>query len=179
MKTYSDDNFVKIEGWLTMDTNLNMVFPWYTRPFLRYLTQFDISEWKVFEYGGGNSTLWWRKNVREVHSIDTNFEWSQKCNLHLVQTKEDFIKFPLTLIDAEKFDCIIIDGEPTSWRDDCTQYAIQALKDDGKLIIDNYNQKSVGLGNWPKTNQILSTYKKNVFAEPDHVDWKTAVWTRG
>lgn len=177
MKNYTENSFIEVEGWQTKDANLDMMFPWYTRTFLKYLTQLDINNWKVFEYGGGNSTLWWRKNAREVHSIDTNLSWSQSCNLQYVVDKEEFIKFPLTLIEREKFDCIIIDGEPVEWRDECAEYAVKALKDDGILIIDNYNQETVGLGKWPKTDNLLLSYEKQIFAETSHTDWKTGMWT--
>jgi len=178
MKNYTDHSFLEIDGWKTKDTNLDIMFPWYTRPFLKYLVQIDTSDWKVFEFGGGNSTQWWRKNAREVHAVDTDLSWSSQCGLNCVTDKESFLKFPLTLIENEKFDCIIIDGEPTSWRDDCTEYALLALKDNGKLIIDNYKQPTVGLGEWPKTDKLLLEYECRIFAQPDHEDWKTAIWTK-
>ena len=168
---------IKNPEWKYFDSQLSINFPWYTRPFLEVLiNNFELSNWKVFEYGGGNSTIWWRRSSREVHSVDTNPIWSKNMNLTLCQEKEKFISCPKNLINEEKFDCIIIDGEPVEWRDDCTQYALESIKIGGILIIDNYEQDSVGLKEWPKTNSLLSLHEKHVFKEPEHQDWKTAFW---
>jgi predicted O-methyltransferase YrrM len=80
----------------------------------------------------------------------------------------------LEYIKYEKFDCIIIDGEPVSWRDECTPVALNCLKDGGILIIDNYRQKTVNLENWPITDNITINMKNEVFQQPGHQDWKTA-----
>jgi predicted O-methyltransferase YrrM len=84
----------------------------------------------------------------------------------------------LEYIKDEKFDCIIIDGEPVSWRDECTPVALNCLKDGGILIIDNYRQKTVNLENWPITDNITINMKNEVFQQPGHQDWKTAYWVK-
>jgi hypothetical protein len=175
-KVYDLQNFAPIEHWRTFDKETNLMFPWYTRPFLKHLLGFQMKDWKIFEYGGGGSTIWWRKYSREVHSVDTNISWSKKCDLIYVNDKIDFLSYPLKLIDDEKFDCIIIDGEPVQWRDECTEYALKAIKNGGIIIADNYQQKTVDLEHWTKTDELLKGYEKNVFKEPDHPDWKTACW---
>jgi hypothetical protein len=160
-------------GWTTFDSKLNMLAPWYTRNFLAELITWDISDWKVFEYGSGNSALWWRKNVRQVHAVDTNKEWVGKVDSIYERDKDKFVQYPMNLIDDEKFDCIIIDGDP--WRDECTEFAIKCLKSNGVLIIDNYEQATCYL-DWPLTNELLKNHTKHVFHQPGHVDWKTAYW---
>ena len=50
----------ELEGWRSFDTQGGILFPWYTRPFLQELMNWNVREWKVFEYGAGDSTLWWR-----------------------------------------------------------------------------------------------------------------------
>ena len=49
--------------------------PWYTWPAVEYLEQLDFSGRKVFEYGSGNSTLWWAERVREVISCEHDPVW--------------------------------------------------------------------------------------------------------
>jgi hypothetical protein len=167
---------LEIEGWRTKDTLSDILFPWYTRPFLKELVKWDISDWKVFEYGAGDSTHWWKKHANIVHSVDSNESWARKTSSNFVTNKEQYIKYPISLIDDIKFDCCIIDGEPTEWRDFCTEYALLSLKKGGILIIDNYEQTSVNLSSWPLTNILLKDYEKHVFQEPTHQDWKTAYW---
>jgi hypothetical protein len=88
-------------GWTTFDSKLNMLAPWYTRNFLAELITWDISDWKVFEYGSGNSTLWWRKNVRQVHAVDTNKEWAGKVDSIYERDKDKFVQYPMNLIDDD------------------------------------------------------------------------------
>lgn len=165
-----------LPGGRTFDTKSNLIFPWYTKSFLVELLNWDISMWKVFEYGSGDSTIWWRHNCREIISIDTNKEWSEKTNSHFSNNKNEFLNFPLNFIERELFDCIIIDGDPVDWRDDCTEISLKCLKKNGILIIDNFEQNSIGCNNWTKTNNLLKDKNKFVFNQSGHDDWKTCYW---
>ena len=49
--------------------------PWYTYPAIEYLAQFDYSDKKIFEYGCGNSSLFWAARAESVTSIEDNPEW--------------------------------------------------------------------------------------------------------
>lgn len=167
-----------IGDWRYFDEELNLIYPWYTSPFLERLRDWDMSNWKVFEYGCGDSTLWWRKKAKEVISIDSNEEWSKKTNVNFTKDKNEFITYPKQFINDGLFDCIIIDGEPIEWRDECVSTALECLKEGGILIIDNYLQDSVDLGRWPIANDVLKDIDYEIFKEPEHVDWKTAFWVK-
>lgn len=171
------NRLIQSEHWRTKDAENNLFFPWYTRPFLEELIKWDIRDWKVFEYGAGDSTTWWRKHVKSVFSIDSDSKWAKNTNSHFENNKSKFLSYPETLIKDGLFDCIIIDGEPTEWRDDCTEYALKCIKQNGIIIIDNYNQASIpNLGNWPKTDNLLKSFHKEIYKEPNHKDWNTAFW---
>ena len=44
-----DKNFNDgLSGGRLMDYESNLLFPWYTRSFLKVLNSWDISKWKVF-----------------------------------------------------------------------------------------------------------------------------------
>lgn len=176
MENINFDKMVVLDGGRIIDPRNNLIFPWYTRPFLEKLCSWDIKEWKIFEYGCGDSTFWWRDNVKKVISVDTNYEWSTKCKSHFIEDKTEFITSPLKFSTEEKFDCIIIDGEPVEWRDECTEYAINSLKKGGILIIDNYKQLTVNLENWYLTDKLLSENFCEIFKQSEHKDWKTAYW---
>lgn len=167
--------------WQIVDPDLKILFPYYTHPFLRVLSSWDVKDWRVFEYGGGHSSLWWREKARSCISVDTCESWSQKMNLTLETEKEKFIAKPQVICDqlGEKFDCIIIDGEPVEWRDDCTETALRCLKKNGILIIDNWLQNSIkhlGENDWKKTRSILSRYESEIYKQENHQDWKTGFW---
>ena len=137
MSNFDEDFHNGLPAGQLIDTQTNLLFPWYTRPFLKELSSWDIKDWKIFEYGSGNSTHWWRKKVKIVHSIDSNEQWAKNVGSIFINNKIDFINFPLTLIENDKFDCIIIDGDPVEWRDDCTEVALACIKNNGIIIFDN------------------------------------------
>lgn len=167
-----------IGGWRYLDESSNLIFPWYTKPFLEKLKTWDISSWKVFEYGCGDSTFWWRKYVHQVISVDSNLSWAEKTGAHFTDNQKDFIDYPKRFINDSLFDCIIIDGEPIEWRDSCILPAFDCLKEGGILIIDNYLQATVDLAKWEIGESFLSTKQSELFKEPDHVDWKTGYWIK-
>jgi hypothetical protein len=51
--------------------------PWITYPALRMLERVVRPEFKVFEYGAGNSSLWWAARVAEVVSVEHDTEWAE------------------------------------------------------------------------------------------------------
>jgi predicted O-methyltransferase YrrM len=167
----------ELEGWRSFDTQGGILFPWYTRPFLQELMNWNVREWKVFEYGAGDSTLWWRQNAKMVQSVDTNKAWAERSGAIWVTNKQDFLSCPESLAQDEKYDCIVIDGEPVEWRDECTEHALRCVRSGGKIIIDNYKQNTVSLGEWPLTDRQLAPFPVSIFKEPSHPDWKTACWT--
>ena len=49
--------------------------PWFTYPAIDFLDRVDTKDFTVFEWGGGNSTLWWAKRVRSVRAVDHDTKW--------------------------------------------------------------------------------------------------------
>lgn len=52
--------------------------PWYTYPATEYLAQFNYCGKRVFEYGCGNSGLFWAGRADSVTGIEDNREWFAK-----------------------------------------------------------------------------------------------------
>jgi hypothetical protein len=52
--------------------------PWYTYPAIEFLQARVRPEMVIFEYGCGNSTLWWAKRVAEVVSVEHDGEWYRR-----------------------------------------------------------------------------------------------------
>jgi hypothetical protein len=170
-----------VNQWQIIDPTNNLIFPYYTHYFLDELRTWDVSNWKVLEYGGGDSSLWWRDKTKECISIDTNEKWAADRDLILEKDKDKFINYPKKVVQesGELFDCIIIDGEPIEWRDECTAVAIECVKDGGMIIIDNWLQDSIkGLSSkdWNKSKVLLKDYESKVLRQHNHPNWKTAYW---
>lgn len=114
--------------------------PWYTYPAKEFLDQFDFSALRVFEFGCGNSSLWWAERVQKVVSVESSLEWrntvakSAKPNMEILlcETKAKYLQ-SLEELD-EIFDIIIIDG---LYRYDCIKPTIKKFSGNGLIIVDN------------------------------------------
>src|SRR3712207_2933796 len=49
--------------------------PWYTYPAIEYVRQLDFSDKEVFEYGSGQSTLFWAQAAKRVVSVEEDEAW--------------------------------------------------------------------------------------------------------
>lgn len=114
--------------------------PWYTYPAIEYIKQLDLSDKSVFEYGSGNSTLFWAQRCQKVVSIEDSELWYQKVrkalpqnvDYSLVEDKDQYVKAVHN--HPDRFDVIVIDG---SHRYECAQAARQKLHEEGFMILDN------------------------------------------
>lgn len=115
--------------------------PWFTYPAITYLKQLDFSNKLVFEYGSGNSTLFWGARAERVISIEHHDKWYQKMekivskNTDLKLIADDFYPHAISKYE-EEFDVIVIDGAG-QYRYDCAVEAIKKLKPGGMIILDN------------------------------------------
>lgn len=116
--------------------------PWFSYPAIEYLKGLDLSKMTVFEYGSGNSTLFWSKYSAGVTSIENNTKWFNLTSKKLKSNKnsqlileKNKIKY-INSINRNKtrYNIIVIDGE---YRFECSQEAIKRLKLGGFIILDN------------------------------------------
>lgn len=115
--------------------------PWYTYPAIEYLSQFDVSEKEIFEYGCGNSSAFWAKRAKHVTSIEGSPEWFEKW---ITRFKYDNLAMRLRdtcngyaeaiFEDNKKYDIIAVDGKR---RADCAKAAVAALNAGGMIILDD------------------------------------------
>lgn len=118
--------------------------PWYTYPFLHFLKDRIRQDFSVFEYGSGNSTLWYAQRVASITAVEHDEAW-----YHLVKPKLPSNASTIyrargeAYIHAvgekqERYDIIIVDGRD---RVKCVQYAKDYLTDQGIIILDNSERK--------------------------------------
>jgi len=123
--------------------NKNNVLPWYTYPFIKFLKDRLNNTMDVFEYGCGNSTMWFASKVRTVTSVENDKGWFDivasstetvypNINIEYSQVGDGYCE-AITRHPCN-FDLIIIDGRD---RVNCTKYALSKLKADGVVIFDN------------------------------------------
>lgn len=129
-----------IDEKVCVDADGNPI-PWYTYPAIEYLSQFDYRDKKIFEFGCGNSSLFWAARAQSVTSIEDNPKWFEKwqqefneANLDIRWRDEGEIYENAVFEDGEKYDVIVVDGKR---RAECAKAAVQALADGGLIILDD------------------------------------------
>ncbi len=101
---------------------------------------------QVFEYGCGNSTLWWSERVARVFSVEHDRGWYEKVrckvpgnvSLQFVELEYGGDYSRAVLTPGVRFDVVVIDGRD---RVNAARFSLQALKDDGVIIWDDSDRQ--------------------------------------
>ncbi len=116
--------------------------PWVTYSFIDFIKPRLTKDLSIFEYGSGNSTLFYAKNTRRVVSVEHDEAWFRK----IVNQKAENAEMIFCELDKgglysqkacsldEKFDIIIVDGRD---RVNCCKHSINALSEAGVIILDD------------------------------------------
>ena len=138
--------------WSAIDKDGNPI-PWLSYPAIEWLKRIDLSKARIFEYGSGNSTIFWAKRCKEIFSVENNPNWYKRILKELKTFKntalileEDQKKYIDTISKLNKnFDVIIIDG---AYRKSCAKKALKHINKNGMVILDN--------ADWfPNTSKML------------------------
>lgn len=136
-------------SWILPDSGVDFFYdenenvcPWLGRSVIDLIKAKLHKELRVFEWGAGNSTLFWSQYVKEVVSIEYNLEWYEKMKEivpHNVELKYCELEYGgsysrIILKEQETFDIILVDGRD---RVRCAENAVKKLKEDGVIVWDN------------------------------------------
>ncbi len=136
------------DGWFnsfykkeSVDRNNNPI-PWNTYPFLKFIEPRLKKNYDVFEYGCGNSTIWYSERVNSIIAVENDKEWYEKIKMHLPGNAQVIYRelkyggeYSREVENQEKqFDIIIIDGRD---RENSVRNSIKKLKKEGVIIFDN------------------------------------------
>ncbi len=114
--------------------------PLYTYPAIEYLRQLDFSDAVVFEYGSGQSTVFWSARARKVYAVEHDPDWRarlERQGLANVQVlAADEASYVGAIEGAEPdYDVVIVDGH--GHRYDCAVAGRAKLKAGGLMLLDN------------------------------------------
>lgn len=120
--------------------------PWITYPALEFLAERVKPEMEVFEYGSGNSTMWWASRVKSVVSREHDRGWHDlmkdrvPANVELAHVDLEYggAYSRQILQFRERFDIVVVDGRD---RAACALNAPGALKPGGVILWDNTNRE--------------------------------------
>lgn len=114
--------------------------PWYTYPAIEFIRGLRLNDCRVFEYGSGNSSIFWAQRVSHIYAVENDSAWADEVrskkikNLNVVTSnnREDYVNTPLSI--GGMFDIVVVDGR---YRNDCAGIAVDVVRDDGMIIFDN------------------------------------------
>jgi hypothetical protein len=151
-------NHLKKSGWrksvfkkMPVDRNSNEL-PWLTYSCIYFLDSRLYKELTVFEYGSGNSTLWFSNRIKKIVSVEHSKKWyvymkekfSGSSNIEYFFRDLESGSYQKEILNYTKtFDIIIIDGRK---RVDCSLNSLGALKDDGVILWDNSDRMKYSKG---------------------------------
>jgi hypothetical protein len=125
----------------SIDKNGNPI-PWCTYSFINFISERLNSEQSVFEFGSGNSTIWYSQRVKSIVAVEHDLNWFEQIKLKLAKNAEIIFKqldsngeYAKTALNrGTKFQIIIIDGRD---RNNCVYQSVDALTEDGVFVFDN------------------------------------------
>jgi hypothetical protein len=120
--------------------------PWFTYAATSFLSCRVKRNMRVFEYGSGNSTIWWSSAVDCVTACEHDSLWFNKtkasipANVNLIYRELDENgAYCRAIEDCEGlFDIIVIDGRD---RVNCAKISVHKISSDGVFVWDNSNRR--------------------------------------
>lgn len=122
------------------------VNPWWGKTVIDLVVKKLNKDMRVFEWGMGNSTLFWSQYVAEVVSVESNLEWYKKMQKIIPRNvRAQYCELEYggeycrkILNEQGNFDIILIDGRD---RVRCAGNSVGRLKEDGIIIWDNTDRE--------------------------------------
>jgi hypothetical protein len=145
--SFRHSGYLKDTGWINsyrkkqpVDAENNPL-PWMTHSFIHFIENRLTKEFSIFEYGSGNSTLYFASRVKFVTSLEHNEEWFQKMKKKIPSNVAlTFNEFPSeeysssVMRTKDKYDIIIDDAMD---RVNVIYNSIESLTVGGVFILDD------------------------------------------
>jgi hypothetical protein len=145
---FKRDGYLHDIGWVNSIVNNTIIdvngepLPWVTYPFIHFITSRLRETFALFEFGSGNSTLYYSKKVAQVDSVENDRHWYEKirntmpANVNLfyceVETAGKYSRYALET--ARKYNVVIVDGRD---RVNCCKNSVGALQSNGIIVLDD------------------------------------------
>ncbi len=146
--SFNQKGYLKSVGWWEAFDKKQAIgkngepIPWVTYSFIDFISSRLHKEMKLFEYGSGNSTLFYAKHVQQVMSVEHDKNWFDKIieekapnsNLYYEELKPNGAYAKKSIDLSILFDIIIVDGRD---RVSCCKHAVSALNESGVIVLDD------------------------------------------
>ena len=120
--------------------------PWMNYPLIDFLQHRLTSDLRVFEFGGGYSTIFFSRRVAHVTTVEHDHGWLQQlqktipANVELIFGDERSERPYCRAIQStgKVFDVVVVDGRD---RVNCVRSAIDCLSPRGVILLDDARRK--------------------------------------
>ena len=119
--------------------------PWLTYPMIEFLNERLSTDMHMFEFGGGNSTLYFAGRVSDVTTVEHDPKWAaylrrrvpDNCTLIVTPLAYggDYSRAAKTA--GRRFDIVLVDGRD---RVNCALSSVETLSDRGVIIFDDFER---------------------------------------
>lgn len=159
---------------------------WVTYSFIDFIKDRITKKHDIFEFGSGNSTIFYAERARSVYSVEHDKEWFDKSskirlpNIHMIhcglQPGGAYSKSATAT--GKTFHMTIVDGRD---RVNCCKEAVKSLNEDGIIILDDSERakykeahvflKSKGFKHLPFTGMapgVITSKCTSIFYKPNN-----------
>lgn len=145
---FREGSFFKSYGFFNTKISLENPQPWLTLSCIKFLDTYlkNNPKSKILEIGGGNSTLYFKKNGFNVKTIESDLKF--KSHLKNILQKANYDIDFIDEIGEEFFDIIVIDSYEQ--RLEYLKKAVHKITKNGFIILDDserYDLKNLGIKN--------------------------------
>jgi len=142
--------FKSYKNKTSIDKNGNPI-PWVTYPFIDFIRERLNKEINIFEFGSGNSTLFYATKVKSLITVEHDKKWFDKIsniipeNAKIIFQEADTDGNYCRCIKTtnKKFDIIIDDALD---RVNCIYNSLESLSEKGVIILDDSERKEYNEG---------------------------------
>jgi hypothetical protein len=163
---------LKEDGWFnsfntkqSIDREGNPI-PWCTYPFIKFIGPRLNKNFNLFEFGAGNSTIWYAERVNTIKAVEHDKKWVEYMSKKMPENASiiyrelspngDYSKEVTK--DGNNYDIVIVDGRD---RNNCTKNGINCLTGDGVIIFDNSDR--------PDYKESMDLFKDKGFKRIDFI----------
>jgi hypothetical protein len=154
-----------------------------TYPATAFLERRVNGSLRVFEYGSGNSTLWWAKRVAFVAAAEHDRRWAEKirpalpanAQLHCVPLDPPGFYANSIRLANGPFDIVVNDGRD---RVNCARAALAALNGRGVIVWDNSDRDEYAEGYRILANHGFRRVDFEGLGPTNAIPWTTSIFYR-
>ena len=148
---YLADNgwFASFNKKAPLDKDGNPI-PWFTYSCNDFIKDRLKNKFDIFEFGSGNSTLFFAPKVKSVTSAEHSEEWYRiqknriPSNVSIIFNDDETGGYSKSIANTNnKYEVVVVDGID---RVSCIINSVDSLKDDGVLILDDSERDEYGKG---------------------------------